>query len=92
MSRRSEEAIRLEFENSMLRKQIERFYQDPGDLAVVGCGDSSCVVAQASGMSTNGGCRCDERTLRLALQFYKRLAQFRAETIRIMKSEREVAS
>jgi hypothetical protein len=40
-------------------------------------------------MSTNGGCRCDERTLRRALAFYKRLSQFRAETIRVMKSERE---
>jgi hypothetical protein len=89
VSRRSEEAERLERENAMLRKQIERFYQDPGDLPVAGCGDSSCQVAQASGMSTNGGCRCDERTLRRALSFYKRLAQFRAETIRIMKSERE---
>lgn len=86
MSRRSEEAIRLEFENSMLRKQVERFYQDPGDLPVVGCGDTSCVVAHASGMATNGGCRCDERTLRRALAYYKRLAQFRAETIRQMKT------
>ncbi len=92
MSRRSPDAERLERENALLRKQIERFYQDPGDLPVAGCGDSSCQVAQASGMSTNGGCRCDERTLRQALAFYKRLAQFRAETIRAMKSEREVTS
>ena len=92
MSRRSEEAIRLEHENALLRKQIERFYQDPGDLPVGGCGDSSCQVAQASGMATNGGCCCDERTLRRALAFYKRLAQFQAETIRMMKSEREVTS
>ncbi len=89
MSRRSPEAERLERENAMLRKQIERLYQDPGDLPVAGCGDSSCVVAQASGMSTNGGCCCDERMLRRALAFYKRLSQFRAETIRVMKSERE---
>jgi hypothetical protein len=92
VSRRSEEAIRLERENTMLRKQIELFYQDPGDLPVAGCGDSSCQVAQASGMSTNGGCCCNEHTLRRALAFYKRLAQFRAETIRVMKSECEVAS
>lgn len=89
VSRRSPEVERLERENAMLRKQIDRFCQDPGDMPVAGCGDSSCQVAQSSGMSTNGGCCCDERTLRRALAFYKRLAQFRAETIRVMKSERE---
>ncbi len=86
MSRRSPEVERLERENALLRRQAETFHRDPGDLAAVGCGDNSCVVANAAGMATNGGCRCDERTLRRALAFYKRLAQFRAETIRVMKN------
>lgn len=87
MSRRSPEVERVERENALLRRQIDRFHQDPGDLPVSGCGDNSCIVAQSSGMSTNGGCCCDERTLRIAVAFYKRLAQFRADTIRAMRIE-----
>lgn len=33
-----------------------------------GCGDASCVVERAAGMTTNGGCRCGRRALRAALQ------------------------
>lgn len=33
-----------------------------------GCGDASCVVERATGMTTNGGCRCGRRALRAALQ------------------------
>ena len=33
-----------------------------------GCGDASCVVKHATGMTTNGGCRCGRRALRAALQ------------------------
>jgi hypothetical protein len=36
-----------------------------------GCGDSSCVVASPDGMATNGGCRCDDHTLRRALRWYR---------------------
>jgi hypothetical protein len=86
MTRRSAEVERLERENALLRRQLEVSRQDPGDLPVAGCGDSSCEVAQATGMATNGGCGCDERTVRRALRYYKRLARFRAETIRMMNS------
>lgn len=84
MSRRSPEVERLERENALLRRQAETFHRDPGDLAAVGCGDNSCVVANAAGMATNGGCSCDARTLRMALQYYKTLAKFRAQVIRDM--------
>jgi hypothetical protein len=33
-----------------------------------GCGDASCIVERATGMTTNGGCRCGRRALRAALQ------------------------
>lgn len=33
-----------------------------------GCGDHSCIVAPTRGMGTNGGCRCDIRALRVAVQ------------------------
>jgi hypothetical protein len=87
MSGRRSDVDRLERENSLLRRQIEISRQDPGDLPVVGCGDSACDVAQPPGMATNGGCRCDERTVRVAIRYYNRLAAFRAETIRMMKSD-----
>jgi len=82
----------MERENSILRRQLDLARHDPGDLPVNGCGDSSCEVASTSGMATNGGCSCDDRTLRRALRYYKRLASFRQETIKMMKSEREVSS
>ncbi len=88
MRARSAEVERLERENALLRRQADAARQDPGDLPINGCGDSSCEVASSSGMATNGGCRCDERTLRRALRFYKRLALFRQETIKMMKSDR----
>lgn len=51
----------------------------------LGCGDSSCVVAEARGMMTNGGCRCSLRTLQAAVLWYRfeyeyrvQLAQLRA--------------
>jgi hypothetical protein len=87
MPRPNPEVERLERENALLRKQIQRFYEDPGDLPVSGCGDNSCEVQQASGMATNGGCCCDERTVRRALRFYKRRCQFLQETIRVMREE-----
>lgn len=85
--RRSPEVERLERENALLRNQINVSRQDPGDLPVAGCGDNSCEVASSSGMATNGGCRCDDRVVRAALRYYKRLAAFRAETIRMMKDD-----
>jgi hypothetical protein len=33
-----------------------------------GCGDASCIVERATGMTTNGGCRCGRRAPRAALQ------------------------
>lgn len=42
---------------------------------LVGCGDHSCVVAPPSGMGTNGGCRCDERALRMAVSALKQQRQ-----------------
>jgi Fe-S cluster biogenesis protein NfuA len=90
MTRRNPEVERLERENALLRRQAETFHRDPGDLAVVGCGDNSCVVAIPAGMATNGGCSCSDRTLRMALQYYKTLAKFRAQVIRDMAALAEV--
>jgi hypothetical protein len=36
-----------------------------------GCGDNSCCIVAPKGMATNGGCRCDERALRRAVQALK---------------------
>lgn len=84
MPRRNEEAERLERENGMLRAQIERMRQDPGDVPFLAC-DHSCVCASAKGQATNGGCRCDERELRRAVQWWRRRAQFLQATIQEMR-------
>lgn len=46
-----------------------------------GCGDHSCVIAPPKGMGTNGGCRCDERALRLGAR------QLR-ERVRVLEGHR----
>jgi hypothetical protein len=58
----------LSEENKSLRAQIARMRQNPGDIPFTACGHS-CVCASAEGMATNGPCRCDERTLRRAVQY-----------------------
>lgn len=87
MPRHNYRVEQLERECDMLRKQIAARSIDPGDLPVAGCGDNSCVVARPGGMATNGGCRCDDRTLRWALSYYKRLAAFREETVHDLRDE-----
>jgi hypothetical protein len=70
---------------AMLRKQLDDLRKDPGDAPFTGCGDTSCVVAMTTGMATNGGCRCDGVTLRNAIHYWRRVAQFRQETIRELR-------
>jgi hypothetical protein len=37
------------------------------------CGDNSCVFGSRGGMSTNGGCQCDDRTMRHGIQMLMRI-------------------
>lgn len=90
MTRRNPQVESLERENQMLRNDIARMRQPPGDMPPdLGCGDGSCVVRPPQGMHTNGGCRCDERMLRRAVQWWRRVAEFRLATIREMKDAGE---
>ena len=77
------EALLREIE--MLRRMAAERRKDPGDLPMLGCGDSSCIVARPTGMHTNGGCRCEPFKLRRAVQYWRRRAQFLEETIRTMR-------
>lgn len=65
----------------------------PLNAAPTGCGDASCVVAKPTGQHTNGGCRCDERALRRAVQSLRaRLAEVERERDMAMgaaRSQRE---
>lgn len=85
--KRNPDVERLTRDNDELRRQLAELRRDPGDLPVTGCGDTSCAVAAPQGMATNGGCRCDPCTIRQALQFYKRLARFREQTIRKLRAQ-----
>ena len=85
----------LEFEAALreadvYRRSYERVIQEPGDMPVPGCGDSSCIVESArsrGGQHTNGGCRCEAHTLRRAMAYWRRRAEFLQETVRTQRDE-----
>lgn len=80
----------LEREIRLLRNWIDAMKIDPGDMPLQGCGDGSCIVAKGpGGMHTNGGCRCDERRLRQAVMWWRRVAEFRLVTIDEMRKAKE---
>ena len=85
MARVNPQVEHLEKVNAMLRKQIESMRAEPGDIPILAC-DHSCVCATAHGQATNGGCRCDERKLRQAVQWWRRRAEFLQITIQDMRS------
>ncbi len=80
-----EEVARLESTIVMLRGDLDARRKSPGDFPVTGCGDGGCEVAQPTGQHTNGGCRCNESTLRRALRWYKRHGDFLVATIEDMR-------
>lgn len=85
MPRTNPQVESLQWEVAALRKQIERMQEDPGDIPFTAC-DNSCVCATARGMATNGGCRCDEKKLRRAIQWWRRRAEFLQMIIQEMRN------
>lgn len=79
------ETLRRQVE--FLKNENENMRKTPGDIPVVGCGDNSCMLVKPRGMATNGGCRCGERDLRRAIQWYKRRTIFLEETIKELRTE-----
>ena len=80
-----EEVQRLEDTITYLRSDLERRRQPPGDFPVNGCAGSACEVVARTGMLADCACRCDERTLKQALQWYKRKVEFAEATIEDMR-------
>lgn len=61
----------------VVRRKVVALQQGLGVLerpVIEGCGDSGCTCRAPSGMATNGGCRCDDRTVRRALVMWRRYA------------------
>lgn len=75
---------RLEWENGKLREQIKRMREDPPDYPFLAC-DHSCCLATPRGMSTNGGCRCDETKLRNAVTHLRTRMHFLMATIQELR-------
>ncbi len=90
MSKDNARVEHLERENDFLRRHVASLRENPGDVPFIAC-DNSCVCATPHGMQTNGGCRCDERKLRQAVQYWRRVAYFYLTTIRLMRDGDEVA-
>jgi hypothetical protein len=79
----------LERENQALRADLAQIRQEPPEIPFVAC-DNSCVVAKATGMATNGGCRCDERTLRRAIQFWRGRARYLQSCVQLIRDGSEL--
>ena len=80
-----QEICNLERERDVYKRTYDEMRKDPGDFPVRGCGDSSCIVESAAsrgGQHTNGGCRCELRTMRHAMAYWKRRSKFLEETIK----------
>ena len=84
MARVNPEVERLQRMVEIYKRTHERMLADPGDVPFVAC-DHSCVCVSATGVATNGGCRCDERKLRRAVQYWRRRAQFLQITIQTLR-------
>jgi len=80
MARVNPEVERLQRHVAILSKTIDRLHANPPDIPFTAC-DNSCVCAEAEGMATNGGCRCDERKLRQAVQYWRMVATHRLAVI-----------
>ena len=65
----------------VVRQKVAALQQGLGVLerpAIEGCGDSGCICRAPSGMATNGGCRCDDRTVRRALMWRRYAGELEA--------------
>ena len=85
MARSNPEVERLTRHVDVLKRALDRIHENPPDLPFLACGHS-CICAKATGMATNGPCNCNEKKLRVAVQYWKMVAQHRAA---IMKLHRE---
>lgn len=77
----------LEHLLNVARNDLASLLADPRGYPIDGCGDHSCLVAHATGMATNGGCRCNERTFRRAVQWWRRYARFLESTVAEQRDE-----
>ena len=88
MSKPNPQVEALTRECRILRDTIARMRADPGDIPFSGCGDSSCLTRSGNGgVCTNGGCHCNERELRRAVQWWRRVAVFRLATIEELREQ-----
>jgi hypothetical protein len=85
--RKNPEVERLEEIIATLRRAEAARRVPAADIPVAGCGDNSCDVASPGGMATNGGCRCNEMTLRRALRWRTRQVDFLTVTIQDMRAD-----
>jgi hypothetical protein len=89
MARINPTVDRLERENAMLRASLARLRATPPDCPILGCCDHGCECVEHTGMGTNGGCQCDERSLRRALRWWRGYVAFQRATIEEQRREIE---
>lgn len=65
----ADERAEIDHKRSELQAASDKRHDEAGPPK--GCGDNSCIVEAPKGMATNGGCRCEPITIRMALKWYK---------------------
>ena len=85
MARSNPEVERLQKHVEVLKRALDKLYENPPDIPFTAC-DHSCICAKAEGMAPNGGCRCDERKLRQAVQYWRMVATHRSAIIKLHRN------
>ena len=84
MARPNPQVEMLQRHVETLKRALDRLHENPPDVPFLAC-DHSCVCAKAEGQAPNGGCRCDERKLRQAVQYWRMVAAHRLAIIKLHK-------
>lgn len=82
MARVNPEVEMLRRHVDTLKRAYDSLFENPPDIPFLAC-DNSCICARATGVATNGGCRCDEKKLRRAVQYWRMVATHRAAIIKL---------
>lgn len=85
----AEEVVALRRKVRQLTTRLREVQRRPGDMPLLGCSSKGCLVTAPDGIAVLSPCRCSKDKLGAAAVWWRRLALFRAETLRSVVSADE---